>query len=584
MDKIFLRLVRFFDPVLEKAGVNLDQLHEILRVKLLMDNRRPRNLFSKRRSGGTGKVTSPIMITFFTVLMGFFISMLLWFNDIPLAGQTFYFVVFMVILTLTIVSDFTTVLLDSRDQFILLPRPVDDRTIAVSRILHITVYVLRLALLQGLPGMIMVGFVDKSPFASIIFLVQILEATFLCILFVNLIYLAFMRSVNGQKFKDMIGYFQMALSTIMMASYYMIQARVIDIRVLLKTSLLVHWWAYFLPPVWIAALNQTLMHPLSQNLYTSLLAVVGLVTPLAGLWFVIKVLAPGFNRKLAILATSDGNPTTSSDVKKVYKQDFRDKIANFIAPRPVENAGFRITYKLASRTREFKMKTYPAFAYVPIMFLYFTLGRGRGGTLMERLIQVQHGSSYVFLVYLSTIVLTSLLTQISMSEKYKSAWVYYALPVEKPGEILSGMYKALVMLYFLPFCVILSIATVCVWGPQAINDLILAFLLSTFYGVLIALFTMKGLPFSKPVLAKQGGGRAISNLVTLGLLGILGFGHYLLAKYETLIWIAIIPAAILLWVTLHYYRKQTWDNIENYDEDMGPAPQKKPVPLKFKSQ
>src|SRR5476651_2401848 len=99
MDKIFLHLVRFFDPVLEKAGVNLDQLHEILRIKLMMDNRRPRNLFSKRRTAQTGSVTSPWMVTIFTLIMGLAISMLLFLNDMPLAGQTFYFVIFMVILT-----------------------------------------------------------------------------------------------------------------------------------------------------------------------------------------------------------------------------------------------------------------------------------------------------------------------------------------------------------------------------------------------------------------------------------------------------------------------------------------------------
>ena len=58
-----------------------------------------------------------------------------------------------------------------------------------------------------------------------------------------------------------------------------------------------------------------------------------------------------------------------------------------------------------------------------------------------------------------------------MSEKYKSAWVYYALPIDEPGKILSGMYKAIVTLYFFPYCLVLSIIIVGM-GPQAINDLI----------------------------------------------------------------------------------------------------------------
>jgi len=52
--------------------------------------------------------------------------------------------------------------------------------------------VLRLALLQGLPGLIMVGFID-GVLAVPLFLVQILEATFLSIFMVNIIYLLLMK-------------------------------------------------------------------------------------------------------------------------------------------------------------------------------------------------------------------------------------------------------------------------------------------------------------------------------------------------------------------------------------------------------
>lgn len=562
MDKIFLNLVKLLNPVLEKTGVNTDQLHQILRIKLMIDNRRPKAMFATRKrsaQGGAPSGGNPWLINFFTLLMGLFIGMLLFLNDMPLTGQTLYFTVFMVLMSLTLVSDFTTVLIDVRDQFILLPRPVDDRTIAVSRILHITIYVLRLALLQGLPGIIMAGFADKNAFSSLLLLVQIVEATFLCILFVNLIYLAMMKSVNPQRFKDIISYFQIAFSTIIFAVYYLLP-RMIDVSMLGKIDLLTHWWAYILPPVWIAAFNQVLIHPSQANIYSSLLAILGITLPLAGLWFVAKVLAPGFNRKLAMLATSDGNNNTIA-IKKVYKLDFRDKIANFITPNPIENAGFRITWKLAARTREFKMKAYPAFAYVPIYFLYFALN-GKGSSVAQKMYKLQNGASYVFLIYLSTIVLSSILTHISQSDKYKSSWVYYALPIDQPGKILSGMYKAIITLYFLPYCLVLSIGMVCVWGPQVINDVILAFLVCTVYGVLMALFMVKGLPFSRPIMNKQNGGKMITSLMILAFIGGLGYGHYLLAKWETVIWILIIPAALLVWVMLYYYRKQTWESIE----------------------
>lgn len=565
VDKLFLRLVRFFYPVLEKTGVDIHQLHEILRVKLLMDNRRPKNMFATRRRSAMTEQSKPAsqwLMLFFILLMGFFISMLLFLKATPLLGQSVYFIIFMVLMSLTLISDFTTVLIDTRDQFILLPRPVDDRTVAVSRILHIAIYVLRLALLQGLPGIIMMGIIDKSVFSSLLFLVQIIEATFLCILFINIIYLLLMRSVSPQKFKDAISYFQVILSSLIFAAYLL--PRLLNLSAISHFNLLAHWWGYVLPPVWIAALNEALMHAHRANLTISLLAIIGFTLPLAGLWFVAKVLAPGFNKRLAELATSDSTTSTAKSKTQSYKIDLRDRIANFIAPNPIENAGFRMTWKLAARTREFKVKVYPSFAFVLMYFLYFALNT-RGSSLSQKFHQLQNGFSYLFLVYLSTMVLSNILSNISQSEKYKAAWVYYALPVKTPGKILSGMYKAVIAFYFLPYCALLTILMTFVWGPQVINDAILAFLICTACGMLLALLMVKGLPFSRPVLNKQAGGKMIVSLIVPLVIGSLGYGHYLLAKHEMIIWIAIIPAALATWLMLHYYSRQSWESIELAD-------------------
>ncbi|MDB5136861.1 MAG: hypothetical protein JWP37_3464, partial [Mucilaginibacter sp.] len=212
MDKIFLRFVSFFYPLLAKTGVDTDQLNEILRVKLLMDNRRPKAMFAARKNAKNGQ-QSPWMVNIFTLIMGLLIGLLLTLNGMPYIGETLYFIVFMVFMAITLISDFTTVLIDTRDQFILLPRPVNDRTVALSRILHISIYVLRLALLQGLPGLVIVGFIDGI-LAVPIFFIQILEATFLSIFMVNIIYLLLMKSVSPQRFKDIISYFQIGFSVL----------------------------------------------------------------------------------------------------------------------------------------------------------------------------------------------------------------------------------------------------------------------------------------------------------------------------------------------------------------------------------
>lgn len=206
------------------------------------------------------------------------------------------------------------------------------------------------------------------------------------------------------------------------------------------------------------------------------------------------------------------------------------------------------------------MKVYPQFAFIPVYFAYFTLSGS--GDVAGQFYKMQHGKSYIFLLYFSSIVLAAILQQISQTEKYKAAWVYYALPISKPGKILAGMYKAITALYFLPYMFVLGAACVAVWGTAVINDIILAFLMIQLYGIVMALFLVKGLPFSRPVLNKQAGGRIITSLLITALAGIFGFGHYVLSRWEMVIWIAIIPAALVYWLLFNYYRKQTWDNIE----------------------
>lgn len=560
MDKLFLRFVSSLDPVLERTGVDIEQLHEILRIKLLMDSRRPRAAFAARRGAkNDGKVRNPWMLSFFTVMMGVFIGLVLFLNSSPYVAQTLYFSVFMVIMALTLISDFTTVLVDPRDQFILLPRPVNDRTIAVSRILHISIYVLRLALLQGLPGLIFIGFIDGI-LAVPLFFLQILEATFLSIFLVNIIYLVLMKFVSPQRFKDIISYFQIGFSVLIFATYYLLP-RLIDVRVIGQFQLLTHWWAYIMPPVWIAAANEALLHAGRAGIISAVLAFWGFVVPMLGLWLVAKVLAPGFNRRLAMISTSEGRSNTPAKSGKKQRFSLADRLAAMIARDPVENAGFKITWRLAARSREFKMKVYPAFAYVPIYFIYFALN-GKGQDVSARFAHMQAGHSYIFFIYMCSLILSTILMNVSMSSKYKSAWVYYALPVDKPGKILSGMYKAIITLYFLPYCLVIGSIIVLIWGPQAINDVIVAFLVSLIYGILMALFMVKGLPFSRPVIIKQGGGRMITSLVILAFIGGIGYAHYVLMRWENVIWILIIPLLLINWLMFHYYKRQTWESIE----------------------
>ena len=78
---------------------------------------------------------------------------------------------------------------------------------------------------------------------------------------------------------------------------------------------------------------------------------------------------------------------------------------------------------------------------------------------------------------------------------------------------------------------------------------------------------VKGLPFSKPLMVRSGGGKWIVSLVIMGLIGALGVGHMFIAKWEIVIWLLIIPMLLINWIMFNQYKKQTWDDIELADVD-----------------
>ncbi|MBW4890375.1 hypothetical protein KXQ82_11630 [Mucilaginibacter sp. HMF5004] len=563
MDNLLLKIITWFYPFLERTGVDTYQLNHILRVKLMIDNRRPKAMLGNKKGAATASTKTggtSWAVIFVTLLMGSFYGIVLFIFDSPMVGQAVYFMLFMLLMSLVLITDFTSVLIDVRDQYIILPRPVSDRTASMARILHITIYVMKLAFMQGLPAMVMIGFIDGIA-AVPLFFFQIIEATLFSIFLVNIVYLLLMRSVSPQRVKDIISYFQIGFSIIIFSIFRM--PRLFDFVTNMHFDLLSHKWTYLVPSVWIACLNETLIHASRASYLTAILAFAGIMLPVVSTWFVVTVLAPGFNRSLAIIAMSDGASLPSSKAKEVKKPGILSRIANIVARDPVENAGFRITWKLAARTREFKMKVYPSFAYWPVYVVYMAFTT-KGDNFFEGL---QNSRMYIFLLYISVFIISTVLQHVTYSEKYKASWIYYTTPVNEPGKILSGMFKAAITFYFVPYFIIISILLLTVWGPGVINDMILAFFLNQIFGMLQALFMIKGLPFSKPLLTKKAGGKGLLSLFILGLAGGVGYAHYVLARWEIVIWVLAAMAFALNWVMYRYYRRQGWDSMDSAEID-----------------
>jgi hypothetical protein len=560
MNKLIIKFILLFNSLWQRLGVDTDQLKVILTVKLLMDDRRP-NLYM----GGGHKTKkeskhSSLVAMFFMFLMGVFMAFILAISGNPMMGHSFFFSIFMVMIALTLISDFTSVLIDVRDNNIILPRPVNDVTFSISRILHISAHVSKLVFAIAVPAfiyiLVKVGFI-----ASIAFVIETISAAVLSIFVVNMIYLIVLKITSPERFKNFISYFQIAFSIVVFAAYQFLP-RLVNSDIMKDFDILSYKISYLLPSVWLAAFYDILVNPKSFSLVKLGLAFLGIVMPFVSMIFVVKVLAPGFNKKLSGIS---GSAAETNEETSVLNQKPEISIANrlstLLSKDTAEQAGFRLTWLLTSRYRDFKLKVYPSFAYVPVYFVYFAWLK-QEGPMADRLNDFKQGSGYIFLTYLTSFVILTVLGQISISEKYKSAWVMFSTPHNKPGKIISGMFKAIIIKYFMPFYLIITAISLYFWGTKVINDLLFAFFNILIYALIMAVFTVKHLPFSQPVSTSKQSGKVIVNLMLMSVIGILGFSHYALSRWEWVITSLLVLSAGACAVIFYFFRKRDWKAME----------------------
>jgi len=464
-------------------------------------------------------------------------------------------------LGMSIISDFTNVLIDTKDSFIILPKPVTDKTMALSRILHIGIHISKMMFCLAGTSIFYIFFAEGVA-AGIVFILEVVIAGFFAVFFVNMLYLLVLRFTTADKFKDSISYIQIGFSILMFGSYYLLPS-------LFKSSFLEEFNIFdydvllIFPPVWIASLHHLAINFSEAVLKDYLLSIVAILSPFVGVYLVVKVLAPGFNKKIAGLQTSSP-ATQQAEVEVEGKNRLVYKLSNLFAKNTLENAGFRVSWILTSRLREFKVRTYPSFGYLPVYFLFILFTEKGEGTFAENWEKLPEGNMYIFLFYLSNFVLSSVLQNINRTEKFKASWIYHLSPYQAPGRIITGMYKALVIKYYLPLYILICAFSISIWGFGIVNDMIVALFFSLIFGVITSLFLVKDLPFSQPPSTSQPGKYIVNFLIILLPLGF-GFLHNGVLKWELLIWIMCVILPVAFFFLIYFYQRVTWNTFKDED-------------------
>ncbi|MBA3829278.1 MAG: hypothetical protein H0X33_10105 [Taibaiella sp.] len=560
MNKLFLRLVMLPAGLWSSMGADTQQLQAILKAKLLMDDRKPLS-FGRQRSSKKPNKWTTVKNMVFSAGMGMLYLISLFTIPDRLLALTVLFTTFLFLLTFMLITDFSNVLFDTRDKTVIFPRPVNDSTIFLSRMLHVFIYLLRIVLPMSLPAWIYLGILDGWK-GALLFPVPLLLMVFLALFLVNGCYLVMMKLFKPEKFKEVLSSFQIAFTIIIMIVGYF-GPRALQSASFAQINPKEIIWLPYLPSYWLAACWTWIGVP-AAIVYTKWLSLLAIVVPLVCMWITVKVLAPQFARYIgAIDDVSDGPRTVTANGKPTRSQLYK-KLAVLFNRNSAVQAGFMITWLQTSRSRTFKMRIYPMLAYVPIMFV-FQLMNNRRSTLAETWAHLPETKLYLFLLYLSSILVITAVTYLTVSDQYKAAWVYYAMPLDKPGKVMIGAFKAMWVKYLLPFLFIVSIAIVYIWGTGTILDIVLAVTNITMFAMVMLRVSFRNFPFSCPEQMSNSGNKFMKIFVSLLVPAILGAAHYFALQFWWLKLILLGLSAMFLWLVADSYANTSWADMRKME-------------------
>lgn len=537
-----LKFLDNFAPFFKKAGINYNIMRRLLQIMLTMDGRRTTTLMASqaRKDKEDKNLFSSYLLTY--GILGVFIGifMIAPFSIFYRMSAIFGMIMFMVLTTM--ICDFSSVLLDTKDKTILTPRPIDSRTINAAKTLHILIYLVVITSIIAGPAFI-VGIFRYGFLFSAVFLAQLLTMAFFVIFLTSILYYLVLRFFDGEKLKDVINFFQILLSIIMMVGYQLI-GRAFSLYNL-DLVFTPKWWSYLIPPLWFGAPYSILLEGNFDRPYI-VLSVLCILVPLTLFFIYAFIINPYFERGLQKLASV--NKKRADFIEK--KTNIKRKFAAIICRDRLENIFFRFTDSMAANERGLKLKLYPSLAYgaiIPIIFLFTLLTSGR--PFWENYKDLT-GSNYFLYIYISVAILSSMYITIYTSEKYKGAWIYRVLPIESPMAIFRGSMKSFIIKYFLPVFTFISIVYSLLFGARIIPHLAAIFINLLILTVINFMMSTKELPFSIKAMPQQEG--ALSRmLVSFVYCGLSAFIQYFAAKisYGLWVYIGILAAAfIILWV------------------------------------
>ncbi|MFT8361614.1 MAG: hypothetical protein ABF608_00430 [Sporolactobacillus sp.] len=535
-------LLRWLDPfrkLFEKFSVDYPMLRTILKVKLTMDARRAPTLtqYSASRKGKDG---NPFFRSLWLYgLVGLTLIPLILGTHYLLEMALFFGIVMFMVMT-SMISDFSSVLLDTADRSILWTKPIAPRTLSAAKTLHLFFYLFLITASLVAPAALVSLFVHGPIFAVLLVLNLILIDMFIVVA-TTLIYLLILRFFDGERLKDLINYVQIILSFVIAIGYQLL-SRTVDLSAL-HHAFHLSWWALVLPPFWFSATFGWLIEG-TRVLSVTVFASAALVIPLFAVWLNHQ-LAPAFSAYVMKLA-NDGSAPRRRNKRHI------ERLSRLVCRTAEEQNFFCFAWSSLKNDRTFKLKAYPSLGLSLILPLLFFIPyfNDDGWSTAEAT-----KSCAFFYLYFALLVIPSASALLKYSSAAQGFWIFRTAPTSDLTHLDSAAVKAFLIRLFLPAFLLPALIFLVLFRFTILPDVLIILLAGVLYTLLCYPAMSDGIPpFSQLFTAVQENNSIRALLFFLIIVPFAG-AHALLHFLLPSGWLYICAGLLLLPIALVYHSR-----------------------------
>ncbi len=353
------------------------------------------------------------------------------------------------IVSLGVLAESGNVIFNQAEVDIIGHLPIGARTLFAAKLLNLLSFTLLLTVASNLLPAICGIWATRSN--ALFFLAHSLSAALLGLFATSLVvtsYGALMRYVSKERFDSIAAYSQALLALFFMLAYQLLP-RLMG-RIELERIAQFNWYYLLYPPAWFSGITMLVIGEADAgSVALAFLAVLSLI--ILGLIALRKV-ASVYSSFLMQLAYGSGKvkpgkmESISTGAQVPRRPGIKQMARKMFLPRPVERGVFDLVSVYLRRNREIKVRLYPSLAYFIIFPLIALLREGLPDPFIE------DGPSFYSLMGAAMVCFVALtaIEGLIFSEHYEAAYIFYVAPINRAGEIYSGIRKVILVYVALP--------------------------------------------------------------------------------------------------------------------------------------